>query len=195
MGAPSVEWTAARLYELLQGEGEAEGAFFELTQVPTNFVFKFLRTGADSADMAVDGGTPVVFRYTVPAGKVFELWRINWHIIDGSLRADGFGGLAVLGNGLLLRILKSDESAELDFTDGMPLKRHSEFAHLAGVDLFPDTSGVGGADDALSIRWTIARAGRAMLLTAGQHIECVVQDDLSDLTHFQAMVQGILRDA
>lgn len=191
----SVEWTAEKIRALLAGE-DSEGVFFELTQVPTNFVFKFLRTEADSDDMAVDGSnTSVAFRYTVPAGKVFELWRITWHIIDGSIRADGFGGLTVRTNGLLLRILKSDESVEVDFTDGEGLKRHADFTHLAGIDIAPDTSGVGGAEDNVSVRWTVARAGRAMLLTAGQHIECVVQDDLSDLTVFHGMVQGILRNA
>lgn len=192
---PSVEYSAAQIRALLAGEG-ADGAFFELTQVPTNFVFKFLRTSADSDNMAVDGSsTSVAFRYTVPANKVFELWRINWHLIDSSIRADGFGGLPPRTNGLLLRILKSDESLELDFTDGEGLKRHVDFALLAGVDVNTDTSGVGGAEDNVSIRWTVANAGRAMLLTAGQHIECTVQDDLSGLTAFHGMVQGILRAA
>lgn len=191
----SIEWTAEKIRALLAGE-DPEGAFFELTQVPTNFVFKLLRTAADADDMAVNGSiTSVVFRYTVPADKIFEFWRSTWHIIDGSIRADGFGGLTARTNGLLLRILKSDESLELDFTDGEGIKRHSDFAHLAGVDVAPDTSGVGGAQDTISIRWTIAQAGRAMLLTAGQHIECVVRDDLSDLTEFHGMVQGILRNA
>ncbi len=195
MPSASVEHSAAKIRALLAGEGP-DSAFFELTQVPTNFVFKFLRDGADSDDMAVNGSiTSVPFRYTVPASKAFELWRVTWHIIDGSIRADGFGGLTVRTNGLLLHTLKSDETLELDFTDGEGLVRHADFAHLAGVDVIPDTTGVGGAEDSLSVRWTVARAGRAMLLTAGQHIECVVRDDLSDLTIFHGMVQGILRDA
>ncbi len=191
----SVEWTAEKIRALLAGEDPDVG-FFELTQIPTNFVFKLLRTSADSDDMAVNGSvTPVAFRYTVQVGRVFELWRITWHIIDGGIRADGFGGLTARANGLLLRILKSDESVELDVTDGEGLKRHADFTNLAGVDVIPDTSGVGGAEDNVSVRWTIARAGRAMLLTEGQHIELVVRDDLSDLTVFHGMVQGILRNA
>lgn len=192
----SAEENLINRIRLLLGDQGADGPnAFELTRGPSSFVYKLLRNPLnDSDDMNVDGSiTPVTFSYTVPADRIFELWRINWHIIDESIRADGFGGLTVLTNGMLLRIVKANEDVELDFTDGAPIKRHSEFSHLAGIDLFPDTTGVGQAEDALSIRWTIARAGRTMLLTAGQSIEFVVRDDIDGLTHFQAMVQGILR--
>lgn len=191
-GSASVELSAQRIADIFRTARDDH--FFKLTTDPTNFVFTLLRDTSPSHDMTVDGsGTSVSFRYTVPAGRSFEFWRLTFHIIDGSVRADGFGGLAPLSNGVLVRILNADESVQLDLSDNDPFVRHADFSHLAGIDVTPDQSGVGGAQDNVSVRWTVSRSGRAMLLASGQIIEFVIQDDLTGLTEFHAMVQGILR--
>ncbi len=157
---------------------------------PEDLIFKLLANAGDP-DMAVDGGTPVTYEFEVPTGKVFHLQRINVHMQDGSIRADGFGGLAALTNGLLIQAIDTNGTTVLkDFTDGEPVKRHNELALLAGLDVDPDTSGVGGAEDAVLVRWTIAKARKPMRLTAGQIVRVTVRDNISDVTQLRMMVQG-----
>lgn len=162
--------------------------------LPENFVFEFIRA-SDSPEMHVNGAVgDLEFEWEVPVGRVFMLTRVNWRIQDASVRADGFGGLAALaeGDGCLLQIIDADTTTVLlDFMDGEEIRRHHDFNHVAGVDVDVDTSGVGGAQDSLAIRWTVEKAGDAMELTAGQIIRFTIRGDLSGLTLFDAMVQGV----
>ena len=176
-------WDGANWAQMVQG----------FAKRPVDFVFAFMKDSGDGVAMNVDGSSDVkAFNYEVPAGKTFLFERVNVHIQDSSIRADGFGGLTILANGLLVEIIDTDGSTVvLDFTDGKPLKRHNSFGHLAGIDADADTSGVGGAQDSILIRWTINRAGASMLLHTGEIIRVTVQDDLTGLSHFRMMVQGV----
>lgn len=162
-------------------------------EVPAGAIYQFLRTSAESRVMAVNAsGGDIAFNWVVPAGRVAKVERINWCLIDGSIRADGFGGLAPLdeGDGCLMQAIDEDGSTVLlDFMDGEEIRRHAGFGLLAGVDV--DTSGMGNDDDALLIRWTLSAIGAPLELTAGQAIRFTVRADISDLTVFFAMLQGV----
>jgi hypothetical protein len=134
------------------------------------FVFEFLRDGS-SRDMKVDGSvTPVNF------------------IEDGNIAPSKFGGVSALSNGCLIKALDTDGSTVIkDFMDGETIKTHWELALLAGVDVEVDA---GAGDDVVPIRWTIAKAGATLLLETSQRIRFTVQDDLTNLSNFYAMVQG-----
>lgn len=152
------------------------------------FVYEFLKNGA-SADLNIDGSTPVNFTYTVPASKTLILARFNFALVDGSMTYGKFGGLTALTNGLKLEILDTDGSTQLlDFTGGLNIKTNEDFACLAGVDAIAEPA---AGDDFMPIRFTVNKAGAPMLVHEGQVIRLVVQDNLSALSHFRCMVQGI----
>lgn len=165
---------------------------------PANYVYTLLTrvSGPQSAstedyDMDTDSDvTPSVFEYQVPAGKTFKHERINFEIVDGSIAPNSFGGVAgPLTNGCLFEIIDDDGSTQLlDFTGGLPIARNADFSLLAGVDTVITPA---AGDDHLPIRFTVAKAGAPMLLTVGQRIRWTNRDDISGITVFRAMVQGV----
>ena len=151
------------------------------------FIFEFFRNGA-SRDMNVDGTTPVNFDWVAAVDTNVE--RINFFIQDAGILPAKFGGLAELSTGCLIKALDTDGATVIkDFYDGETIKTHQEFNLLAGVDT--GTTAATG-DDVAPTRWTIANAGAKLLLLANQRIRFTVQDDLSALTKFYAMLQGTL---
>jgi hypothetical protein len=163
---------------------------------PENYIYKLLvrvsgpqsATGEDY-DLNTDSDvTSSVFEWEVPAGREFSLSRLNFEILDDAIRPTRFGGLGALANGCLFEIADADDSTVTDFTDGVPITINAHFSLLAGVDV-PVVDSVGS--DLLPIRFTVAKAGAPMILTAGQKVRWTNQDDLSDMTEFRIMVQGI----
>lgn len=135
--------------------------------------------------------TDTVFGYIVPVGKSLHWARINMNMVDGSINPGDFGGIAGgLTDGCLLGVYDPNGVQKLDFLDNVPLRRNFEFALLAGTDV--PISELAG-DDMLPIRFTIARAGDTMIIPAGWSIRWTNRDDLSGLTHFRMMVQGLLK--
>lgn len=153
----------------------------------TNLIFKYVRSGV-SAELNIDGSSSSVdFDYVAEVDTAIE--RINIEIVDGSIRNDRFAGLAAaLPNGLLFKVFDSDGTTELfDFCDNVPITITSDFVALAGTDsIIAQAAG----DDSLPIRWTLGKSGKMLKLTAGQRFRITVQDDLSTITRFRAMVQG-----
>jgi hypothetical protein len=133
-----------------------------------------------------------IFEYQVPAGFNFKFSRINITMLDGAMRPGQFGGLgAALTNGCLFQIVDVGGAEVLDFTDGVPITFNAEFALLAGVDTIIAPA---AGDDWLPIRFTVAKAGAPMLLPPGFRIRWTNRDDVSGLTTFRMMVQGLLSE-
>jgi len=154
-----------------------------------NFCYVFLTNSSGGVNMNIDGSTPVAFTYTVPAGKKLELSRFNIAMVDGGMGYGEFGGLgATLTNGLSLTVINGSGLEILDFTDGKNLKANEDFCNLAGVDAIAQP--VAG-DDFFAVRFTVGKAGARMILKSGYQIQSVVADDLSNLTKFRIMIQGI----
>lgn len=155
---------------------------------PHKFIYKMLRNAADSIDMNVNGSvTAQIFYFEAPKGC--RLWRINFTLLDASVNPADFGGITSgLTNGCILRIVNQEGGLKLDYTDGVPIKQNADWALLAGVDS-TITDAVG--DDQLPIRFTFQRAGNVPHLDQLDRIEFVIQDDLTALTKFRAMVQGL----
>lgn len=162
---------------------------------PEDYSYKFLRlasgpTGTSGLNYNMDtasDGTPSVFEWTVPTGRIFTFVRINFVIVDGGIGPGKFGGISGLSNGCLFEIIDENGAQILDITDGVPLATNEDFSPLAGSDV-PIVALAG--DDLLPIRFTIAKAGQPMKLTAGQKVRWTNRDDISALTKFRAMVQG-----
>jgi len=161
---------------------------------PGELLFQYL-LAAGGHIMTVDGGTtPVKFKYTVPVGKKLDLVRVNTVIVDGGALVLEFGGITALTNGILIQAVDTNGTTVLNHfgTDLRPIKANYYWNFLAGIDA-PIAVAVG--DDMIPIRWTIAKAGAPLRLTAGQIFQYVIRDDIRALTDMSAMIQGVLTDA
>ena len=155
---------------------------------PSDFIFKRLRNGAGSYDMAT---TADEFRYTVGAGNVFYWERAIIKIKSSGIDIGDFGGIAGgLTNGCLIMIHDSDDSILLDPMDEETIKTNGDFADMAAIDVRPETS-TGVALDQFTARWTVEKAGAPMALTEGQHVAFTTQDNLSALTFMSIILHGL----
>lgn len=164
--------------------------------VPQDFVYKYLADPAGSVDMNIDGSVAAVnFDYVIPAGTIYKSFmfsRINMVMVDTNIRWGQFGGLGgPLNNGLLFQALDNNGVLLQDFSCGQHnVTTNEDFAALAGVDSIISPA---AGDDALPVRFSVFKAGNKMTLFPNWRIRVVVQDNLSGLSHFHMMVQGILR--
>lgn len=159
----------------------------------SNLFFQaFQNSAGNSVEMNVNGSvTPQEFSVTVPAGQTLVANRINLHILDGGMRASFFGGLATLTNGVNIKIVDEEGNTDKDFTTNFGnIKQNSDFFMLAGVDGVIEAS---LGDDVLPVRWTISKAGRSVNLKGGSKVIITVNDDLTGLSRFRAMLQGWLK--
>lgn len=166
-----------------------DGHVVGVSTSPQRSLFVFLREVGTSEEMKVNGGGAAKkFYWRCPANQIWILQRLNFLMIDGAMSPTKFGGLAALGNGLKIEILDTDQATVLlDFLEGETIVKNADFALLAGVD-DQITAAVG--DDIFKVRWTLAKSGKPIRLTSQQYIQVTVQDDLTGLTSFRAMLQG-----
>ena len=160
-----------------------------LVKRPEDFVYEFGKSGA-SNQMAVDGSiTPVVFKYTAPAGVLTVLARMIIHIQGAGGNPGDYAGIAGgLTNGLLFQAYDTDGTSLVDFTGGESIKKNSDYAHMAGVDVRVAT---GGGTHEIIVRATIVKAGAALALTPGQYIAATVQDDLRAIIDHNVIFHGL----
>lgn len=174
---------------------------------PGSFIYKHLvrisgpqsPSGEDyDLNTASSLGDPSVFEYEVPADTTIDFARCNFFLTGwGRIHPGNFGGidgnLGPLKNGCLFEIIDSDGiSPLLDFNDGVPITSNDQFPKLAGVDTVAFSV---GENDWLPIRFTMQNAGKKMRLTAGQRIRWTNRDDISSISRFQFMVQGVIVNA
>ncbi len=153
-------------------------------------LFQYLETPAGSVDMNVDGSsTPVEFHFA--SHELSHITRINWtHFDNAADDIDGFFSIAALTNGCTIQVRAADGTVLQHFgTDKVPLKRSVDFAALAGVDVRSDS---GGSVSASAVRWTIEAVGEELLLRPSQAFVFTVRDNLTALTQFRAMAQGVI---
>ncbi len=152
-----------------------------------NLIYKYLRN-AGSVEMAVDGDDPVIKFDFVSVGES-NIGHINFEILDGTMRNERFAGLAAaLTNGILMEVFDTDGTTVLlDFLDGVPIKSNANWTSLTGRDEIQQES---AGDDLLPIHFDLIDTGELLNLQDGQIIRVTIQDDLSTLTQFRALVQG-----
>jgi len=164
---------------------------------PDKYLYKYLRYSsgpgapADDRDMNINGSvTPAVYDYTITDRHVDEA-RINMAILDGSIEPGDFGGIAgALANGCKLEIIDTDGSTVLvDFNDGDPIVQNYDWHMLAGIDAVPLTY---AGDDLLPVRFSIFKAGDEVRMKKDQIVRFTIQDDLSAITIFRMMIQGLI---
>ena len=154
---------------------------------PGNF-FKFFRNGANSNAMNVVGA-PTMFKVTCPTNGTLDVYRINFTFVDTAMKYAVWGGGSALSTGITVKVYDADNVVLFDFLDGETLKANEDFTSLSGVDSIIGPAA--GVDD-LSIRWTLEKSGRVVTLDQGDYFGINIQDDISGVTKFTAMLQGIV---
>ena len=153
------------------------------------FIFSFLRANGSTSLNTDAAGSAVTYSYTVPSTRSAHIARCNMVLFDADQYPGRFGDQESLTTGCKFVTIGTDGAQAFDFLDGETIKTNADFTFLAGVDNKVDA---GVANAARYVRWTIAKAGQALLLRGGEGIGMVVQDDLSDMVDFKILVQGIL---
>ena len=152
----------------------------QVAKRPQDMIYKFVRSGA-SIDMDVNGSiTPVLFKWTVPAGVQARVTRLIIHLSDAGSQPGDFGGInGGVANGVLFHVFDENDVLTLDLLDGTSIKINGDYAHIAGVDIDVKT---GTGLDSTVARATMAKTGASLLLLPGQYIGLTVQDDLTSIS-------------
>lgn len=94
-----------------------------------------------------------------------------------------------MSNGLKVEVVDQAGTVLLDFLDGSTIKANHQWTQLAGTDN-PITAAAG--DDEFSVRWTLSSGlGDQLSIGPTEDLRATVQDDLSAMTYFRIMVQGV----
>lgn len=76
----------------------------------------------------------------------------------------------------------------MDFLDGLTLKINNHFSWLTGTNtIVKDSGGV----DVWSAEFDLDKAGRELFLSAGESLRFTIQDDLTGLDEFYAIIAGL----
>lgn len=161
---------------------------------PKNLLPEFLRNSDDdnSPEMNVDGSvSTVTFTYVVPDGQHMALTQVNVLLLDEGVDNENFGNLPALTTGVEVTLRDSDGSELVDLCAGVNIIRNADWAPLAGTKI--ETKQGGSVQDSLVVTWNFREAyGASVTLTKKQCLQFKIQDDLSDIFLFRAMVQGLL---
>lgn len=162
-------------------------------RIPGGHAFIFLRDSFGSEDMNVDGSiVPVNFDFVVPANTWIDLYGLNFVIENAMITPQSFGGLPPLPNGIAIQLLAADLDAVLqDVTVEGVLNSISDFGFLNGMSI--SILRASPPADVFIGSWNLEDTGAAFRLLSGQKVRVVVQDDLTGLSSFSVMVQGIFR--
>lgn len=147
----------------------------------------------DAFNMATAGATaavPSIFEYTVPPNTEMRVARLNFAIIDANPMLTLFGGMAALANGCLLDIVDSNGLSLLDMTGGRPFQANKDFLYAAGIDMVIVIEAAG--PDVVKVRFSLFKAGRNVIVKAGESVRWTIQDDLAGIPEFRCQVQGTM---
>jgi len=136
---------------------------------------------------AVSSTNPIIYEVYPPPNESWIITRVLLSITDGTQPDDGnFGGIGALKNGVTLhqhastgvRVIANWKTGG----DMVECMYDIDYRARAGAGVW----GVRG-------RWTFTKAGVNYVLHGRAHtdkLECIIQDDLSDLTSFEMRAQG-----
>lgn len=147
----------------------------------------------DPTNMATAGATvdtPSVFEHVTPPNTEYRIARLNFAILDSNPNLQTFGGLGALANGCRLQVVNANGQIALNLDGGRPFQANKDFLYAAGIDMVIVNAAAG--QDLVKVRFTIRRAGAAVILTAGDRIRWTIQDDLTGITEFRCQAQGTM---
>ncbi len=135
--------------------------------------------------------TAASFRAVVGDNDWVEFHRVIVGIEDTAINNSAeYGGISALTNGVLCHVRDSDDSL-LETLTPFPIKTNGWWA-LCCHDMTPHNFGNGS--DFISVRWTWEKSGWPIVLSGGQYIEFVLNDDFDGLITHQFFCQGVYQD-
>ncbi len=159
-----------------------------------NLIINFLGIGGDDSisDLNVDGsGLPVFAWWESPAITIVS--SVTVWIMDSGWQVNEFAGLGILANGLRLAVVDvpENEAAANEIGPGLTVTHHHDWSVICSAsDIHEarttDTRGVYVGT------WRPGRTtGRPLKISAGEGLLATINDDLSGLTRFKILVNGI----
>lgn len=125
-------------------------------------------------------------------GRV-DIHRLMVFIRDsGNFRADTYGALPTLTNGIEIEVQDRQGKVLVDLTDGVPIKSNAQWSRVC-FDSLLQNYGAAPGDSYVSVRWTFTRSGSPLALKSGDRFIVKLNDDLTGLIDHTFMVQGIQR--
>ncbi len=159
------------------------------------FIINFVGIGGDdsASDLNVDGDTVPQFAWWV-SEDITIVSSINLIIMDNNgWQIDGFGGLGVLDNGLRLAIVDdpTNEASANEVGPGLTMQQHHDWSVItAAGDIHELRSNDGRG--VYSATWMPHKTlGRPLRINAGGGVLVTIQDDLSSLSFFKILINGI----
>lgn len=157
-----------------------EGLFF-----PGFYQNKQLVDGASSPDMNVDGSsTPVSFTAVPSTSKIFYVSRLIIYMEDASMNHSKFAGISGgITNGIDIKATEDGVERTLQGS----ITRNGGFYNIAhDIDI------ASASTDVFTMRWSFHRSGTWIRLkdSTSDNIKIVVNDDLTSVDVFKAVVQG-----
>jgi hypothetical protein len=150
-------------------------------------IYKWLRETGGSRDAAVNGSsTPEVFEWVAPEDQALISRLIVSYVDTGTFDAALYGNGIILTNGIKVEVIEADDTV-LDLLDAEPIKSNGDWQSLSYDFAYND---IGTGDNVATIRWTFSRAGRPLVLHAGDRFRVTIQDDLTGLTSHYFQIQG-----
>lgn len=148
-----------------------------LAKYPQDHKPVYLRNSG-SREMKVDGsGTPVMFKFTAPAGKLFYWTWIGVQLMAETTNLDQFGTQETpLVNGLTLKVYDADDAPVRDMLDGEAICCLGDFDDISAIRV--DTR-PGPQLDQLAGNALITDLGAAVLLNPGGYVGVAIRDNLT----------------
>lgn len=141
-------------------------------------------------NLAVDGSiTPAIFNLSPPTNLQWDITRINIVITDNlDMDFQKFGGDSTLINGCVFRSKLNNV-----FKNYFNVKSNGDILNQGGIHNFQSKSGLGS----YGFNCLIDFAGqnkRGIVIrldgSTNDEIQCIIQDDLTDLISFSLVIQG-----
>ncbi len=123
-----------------------------------------------------------------------EIHRVCLYLTNGNLNPTTFGGIDELPNGVLVKLLDSNNAVVVDFLDGQSIKTDADWSMLVGATDYRYVRAIpGNTDDLFHVTWDITHftGGKPLSLSGGHKIRFTVQDELDDITLIRVMGQGV----
>ena len=158
-----------------------------------SLIYQYLSSVGDGTGTSnwIGDHTPEKAKYVCPAGKLAFIHRMLIEIADvGVIGVLGYGALAALDPGWLMKVYDSDDTALVDLTGGHAIEGNGELAALC-YDATLNDYGAGNAGY-VNARYSFDRAGHPLILKAGQYLSIDFNHDFTGLVQHRFMVQGEL---
>jgi len=161
--------------------------------LPEVICYEYLAEDGGNSYMSVEASieSPAKFKFTVPEGYHLHLQSLRIAIVDGGIALTGFAGEDILTNGCLFQILNAEDEIITHFaTDTQPIVITAQLATLSETYAFVDKDLANV--DVFIVNWKMNTSESHIVMREGYTFQIVIQDDLSDIDFFRAVIQGEL---